>query len=496
MNQSPPPSAAAAIGRGSACVLHLEIRLQDGTLALSTRGETPLRLTLGDGTLTPGLEDLLVGLNAGQRVRLLAHGNDLYGTHDPEAIHWLPLADFPPGQAMAPGLVVAFGTPGGHELAGLVLEVAEQQVRVDLNHPLSGRPLNIEIEILAVTPAALPSAAEGPGPMLASDLCSPPMNILIANPRGFCAGVDRAIDIVERAIDLFGAPIYVRHEVVHNRFVVEDLRRRGAVFVEDLDQVPDGATVIFSAHGVAQQVREEAAGRNLRVFDATCPLVTKVHLEVARHCKDGLEVVLIGHRGHPEVEGTMGQCRAEASDGAATGPAQGSGRVRLVETIADVATLEVRNPERLAYVTQTTLSMDDTRAIVAALRQRFPAIQGPKKSDICYATQNRQDAVKDLAARSDLVLVVGSANSSNSNRLRELAEREGCRAYLIDGPGDIRREWLAGSPRIGLTAGASAPEILVAQVTERLREWGAEQVEEQAGVREQVVFALPRDLVG
>ena len=314
------------------------------------------------------------------------------------------------------------------------------------------------------------------------------MNILIANPRGFCAGVDRAIDIVERAIEIFGAPIYVRHEVVHNRFVVEDLRRRGAVFVEELDQVPDGATVIFSAHGVAQQVREEAAGRHLRVFDATCPLVTKVHLEVARHCKNGLEVILIGHRGHPEVEGTMGQCRS--------GEGTGAGRVRLVETIDDVATLEVRDPEQLAYVTQTTLSIDDTRTIVAALCRRFPAIQGPKKSDICYATQNRQDAVKDLAARCDLVLVVGSANSSNSNRLRELAEREGCQAHLIDGPEDIRQEWLADAPRIGLTAGASAPEVLVAQVIDRLKAWGVGQVEEQTGVREQVVFALPRELAG
>ena len=312
------------------------------------------------------------------------------------------------------------------------------------------------------------------------------MNILIANPRGFCAGVDRAIDIVERAIDLFGAPIYVRHEVVHNRFVVEDLRQRGAVFVDELDQVPDGATVIFSAHGVSRQVREEAAGRNLRVFDATCPLVTKVHLEVARHCKAGHQVILIGHRGHPEVEGTMGQCRG--------GAAAGAGQVRLVETMADVAALDVRDPERLAYVTQTTLSMDDTQAIVAALRERFPAILGPKKSDICYATQNRQDAVKALAERCDLVLVVGSANSSNSNRLRELAERQGCRAYLIDGPDDIRREWLADAPRIGLTAGASAPEVLVERVVERLRAWGAWDVEEQAGVREQVVFALPREL--
>ena len=311
------------------------------------------------------------------------------------------------------------------------------------------------------------------------------MRIRLANPRGFCAGVDRAIDIVERAIDLFGAPIYVRHEVVHNRFVVENLRQRGAVFVEELGQVPDGSTVIFSAHGVAQQVRAEAAGRDLRVFDATCPLVTKVHLEVARHCKNGQEVVLIGHRGHPEVEGTMGQCRGEAS---------GAGRVKLVETLADVAALKVQDPERLAYVTQTTLSVDDTQAIVAALRERFPDIVGPKKNDICYATQNRQDAVKALAERCDLVLVVGSANSSNSNRLRELAERQGCHAKLIDGPDDIRREWLEQSPRIGLTAGASAPEVLVEQVIERLRAWGAGEVEEQSGVREQVVFALPKEL--
>ncbi len=311
------------------------------------------------------------------------------------------------------------------------------------------------------------------------------MNIVIANPRGFCAGVDRAIDIVERAIELFGSPIYVRHEVVHNRFVVENLRKRGAVFVEELDQVPDGSTVIFSAHGVAQQVRAEAAGRNLRVFDATCPLVTKVHLEVARHCKNGQEAILIGHRGHPEVEGTMGQCRGDAS---------GTGRVKLVETLADVADLEVQDPEHLAYVTQTTLSMDDTQAIVTALRERFPAIVGPRKSDICYATQNRQDAVKALAERCDLVLVVGSANSSNSNRLRELAERQGCHSHLIDGPDDIRREWLQQSPRIGLTAGASAPEVLVEQVIERLRAWGAGEVEEQSGVREQVVFALPKEL--
>jgi 4-hydroxy-3-methylbut-2-enyl diphosphate reductase len=308
------------------------------------------------------------------------------------------------------------------------------------------------------------------------------MDILLANPRGFCAGVDRAIEIVERVLDLYGAPIYVRHEVVHNRFVVDSLKRRGAIFVDELDQVPAGATVIFSAHGVAQQVREEAQGRKLRVFDATCPLVTKVHLEVARHCRSGYEVVLIGHRGHPEVEGTMGQCRADG------------GLIYLVESVTDVAGLPVREPEHLAYVTQTTLSVDDTAEIIGALRDRFPRIQGPKRSDICYATQNRQDAVKALADRCDLMLVVGSPNSSNSNRLRELAVKRGCPAYLIDGPDDIRREWLERAPRVGLTAGASAPEVLVAQVIDRLRAWGAESVEEQSGIREQVVFALPREL--
>jgi 4-hydroxy-3-methylbut-2-enyl diphosphate reductase len=309
------------------------------------------------------------------------------------------------------------------------------------------------------------------------------MDILLANPRGFCAGVDRAIEIVERVLELYGTPIYVRHEVVHNRFVVDSLKRRGAVFVDDLDQVPEGGTVIFSAHGVAQRVREEAAARNLRVFDATCPLVTKVHLEVARHCRNGFEVVLIGHRGHPEVEGTMGQCR------------EGSGHIHLVESVDDVGLLPVRDPSRIAYVTQTTLSVDDTEAIIDALRTRFPAIQGPKKSDICYATQNRQDAVKDLAQRCGLVLVVGSPNSSNSNRLREIAEKQGAAAYLIDGPEDIRRKWLESAPRVGLTAGASAPEVLVAQVISRLEEWGAGAVEEQSGIREQVVFALPRELV-
>jgi len=308
-------------------------------------------------------------------------------------------------------------------------------------------------------------------------------HIHLANPRGFCAGVDRAIGIVERALDRFGAPIYVRHEVVHNRFVVDNLRQRGAVFVEELDEVPDGATVIFSAHGVAQAVREQAARRGLKVFDATCPLVTKVHTEVSRHARAGCEVILIGHAGHPEVEGSMGQYDERAG-----------GRMYLVETVEDVQALTVHHPDELAYVTQTTLSVDDTARIVAALRERFPAIEGPRKDDICYATQNRQDAVKDLSRNCELLLVVGSRNSSNSNRLRELAEKEGAPAYLIDGPEDIDPQWLVGKTAIGVTAGASAPEVLVEQVIARLRELGATALTESAGREENVVFALPREL--
>ncbi len=305
------------------------------------------------------------------------------------------------------------------------------------------------------------------------------MQVLLANPRGFCAGVDRAIEIVEQALHLFGAPIYVRHEVVHNRFVVDDLRAKGAIFVNELDAVPDGATVIFSAHGVSRAVREEAGQRGLRIFDATCPLVTKVHTEVARLREQGVECILIGHAGHPEVEGTMGQ----ADDG-----------IYLVERVEDVAALKVWNPDNLAYVTQTTLSMDDTARIVEVLRARFPAIRSPKKDDICYATQNRQDAVKRLAQRVEVMLVVGSSNSSNSNRLREVAAAQGIRAYMIDGPGDIRREWLEGTGKVGLTAGASAPEVLVQQVIARLREMGADVVEECAGKSEGIYFSLPKSL--
>jgi 4-hydroxy-3-methylbut-2-enyl diphosphate reductase len=310
------------------------------------------------------------------------------------------------------------------------------------------------------------------------------MDIVLANPRGFCAGVDRAIEIVKRAIETLGAPIYVRHEVVHNRFVVEDLRQRGAVFVEELDEVPTGATVIFSAHGVSQAVRTEAAQRGLKVFDATCPLVTKVHIEVARHCRAGRDVVLIGHEGHPEVEGTMGQWLGEG----------GSGHIYLVEDVADVAALEVSQPGSLAYTTQTTLSVDETRDVIAALRDKYPLIQGPKHDDICYATQNRQDAVRELAADCDLVLVVGSVNSSNSNRLRELAEKQGASAHLIDGAEFIDPAWLAGKSRIGVTAGASAPEVLVQGVIARLQELGGGSVRELHGEPEDMVFALPKEL--
>ena len=309
------------------------------------------------------------------------------------------------------------------------------------------------------------------------------MEVLLANPRGFCAGVDRAIEIVERALEVFGAPIYVRHEVVHNRFVVDGLRQRGAVFVDELDEVPNGSTVIFSAHGVSQAVRNEAQRRELRVFDATCPLVTKVHMEVARHCKADRDVVLIGHAGHPEVEGTLGQW---SQSGAA-------GEIYLVETPEDVARLVPKNPLNMAYVTQTTLSVDDTKAVIEALRTHFPAVLGPRHDDICYATQNRQDAVRELGQRCDLVLVVGSINSSNSNRLRELAEKQGVPAFLIDDAADIRADWLDGKLRIGVTAGASAPEQLVRGVVDRLTQSGGT-VTELAGEPEGVTFALPKEL--
>lgn len=317
---------------------------------------------------------------------------------------------------------------------------------------------------------------------MSNDLIVSSLGVKLANPRGFCAGVDRAIDIVNRALEIFGSPIYVRHEVVHNKFVVDDLHQRGAVFVDELDEVPDDAIVIFSAHGVSQAVREEAKNRGLKVFDATCPLVTKVHMEVAKFSNEGKECVLIGHKGHPEVEGTMGQYYSE------------EGGIYLVEDEAQVEELKVQSPEQLAYVTQTTLSMDDTAKVIDALRKKFPCIEGPRKDDICYATQNRQDAVKVLARDCDLVLVVGSPNSSNSNRLRELAERMGASAYLVDHAEDLQAQWFGGKKNIGVTAGASAPEILVQQVINRITELGGVAPVELDGVEENITFSLPKEL--
>ncbi len=311
------------------------------------------------------------------------------------------------------------------------------------------------------------------------------MEIVLANPRGFCAGVDRAIEIVERALNIFGPPVYVRHEVVHNKYVVNGLAEKGAIFVDELNEVPDDAIVIFSAHGVAKVVRREADARGLKVFDATCPLVTKVHMEVAKYQREGRECILIGHAGHPEVEGTLGQYEAGAKN---------SGRMYLVESPDDVEQLEVNSPENLAYVTQTTLSMDDTAAVIDALRAKFPKITGPKKADICYATQNRQDAVRSLAPECDAFVVVGSTTSSNSNRLRELADNLGTKAYLVDNADDLDPAWFEGVDRVGLTAGASAPEVLVQDVLVRLREWGGVQARELEGKRERVVFSLPKGL--
>ena len=309
------------------------------------------------------------------------------------------------------------------------------------------------------------------------------MQIYLANPRGFCAGVDRAIAIVNEALTRFEPPIYVRHEVVHNKFVVSDLANRGAVFVEELHEVPDGSIVIFSAHGVSKAVEDEAQRRDLTVFDATCPLVTKVHIEVAKFARENMDAVLIGHQGHPEVEGTMGRFSP-----------QYGGEIYLVENEEDVAKLEVSNPDRLAFVTQTTLSMDDTAKVIDALRSKFPNIQGPRKDDICYATQNRQDAVKDLAQRCQVVLVVGSPNSSNSNRLRELAERMNCKAYLIDNAGEMKKEWFEGVEAVGVTAGASAPEILIQEVLNQLQDWGGDIPDELKGIEENVTFSLPKEL--
>ena len=330
--------------------------------------------------------------------------------------------------------------------------------------------------------------------MLDLDLNKPAVDVLLANPRGFCAGVDRAIIIVEQALEKFGAPIYVRHEVVHNKFVVDELRNKGAVFVEELDEIPTGSTVIFSAHGVSKAIRAEADARGLIAFDATCPLVTKVHIEVAKMRAANMEIVMIGHKGHPEVEGTMGQSEKAQSEPDEPDDDQLSNGMYLVETPEDVATLKVKNPLKVAFVTQTTLSMDDAALVISALREKFPAIQAPKSDDICYATQNRQDAVKIMAKDCDLVIVVGSPNSSNSNRLREVAENQGVEAYMVDNASFLKAEWLVGKNKIGVSAGASAPEVLVQEVIAKLQQLGANQVQELQGVIESVVFQLPKNL--
>ncbi len=330
--------------------------------------------------------------------------------------------------------------------------------------------------------------------MLDLDLNKPAVDVLLANPRGFCAGVDRAIIIVEQALEKFGAPIYVRHEVVHNKFVVDELRNKGAVFVEELDEIPTGSTVIFSAHGVSKAIRAEADARGLIAFDATCPLVTKVHIEVAKMRAANMEIVMIGHKGHPEVEGTMGQSEGGQSEADETDDHHGATGMHLVETPEDVALLNVKNPFKVAFVTQTTLSIDDAALVIKALRAKFPSIQAPKSDDICYATQNRQDAVKIMARDCDLVIIVGSPNSSNSNRLREVAENQGVEAYMVDNASFLKAEWLVGKNKIGVSAGASAPEVLVQEVIAKLQQLGANQVQELQGVIESVVFQLPKNL--
>lgn len=454
---------------GSIVTMHFSLSLTDGSEAISTFGEEPAHFQMGDGTLMPTLEMVIFGLKQGDKHERILNELESFGPRDSKLVSELPLSDFPDDLQPEPGQIISFSADDGAEAPGEIQSVEDGIVTVDFNHPLAGRDVIFKVEILEVQ--------NGGGNV----------KILLANPRGFCAGVDRAIEIVEKALDLLKPPIYVRHEVVHNRFVVNGLKQRGAVFVDELDDVPDNGTVIFSAHGVAKEVQEEAKRRGLQVFDATCPLVTKVHMEVARHCKQGDTVILIGHRGHPEVEGTMGQYLCNNDDNKV-------GSMLLVETAEDVAQLQVKDPDKLAYVTQTTLSMDDTKTVIEALKERFPNINGPKKDDICYATQNRQNAVRKLASSCDLVLVVGSPNSSNSNRLRELAEKEGVNAYLIDGPEDIREEWLNGVESVGITAGASAPEVLVDNVIAHLGTLTQTVVETIDGMREDVTFVLPKNM--
>ena len=460
------------IGPGTEVTLNFQLSLPDGQLIDQT-GASGATFKFADGSLLPGFEQALVGLFAGDQTLVTLSSDQGFGAVNEDNIHWMKRSDFARELLLEEGLVVSFQGPEG-ELPGIIKQVREEVVEVDFNHPLAGREIVFEADIIEVVQVTSE---------IAKGMSIEPFTIRLASPRGFCAGVDRAIAIVERALDQFGAPIYVRHEVVHNKHVVETLTQRGAVFVEEIDEIPAGSTCIFSAHGVSKAVEKAAEDKGLHVFDATCPLVTKVHMEVAKAAKENLDVILIGHEGHPEVEGTLGQMPSDASS-----------RALLIESPEDVDALTGVDPDRLQFVTQTTLSVDDTEEVISALRKRFPDINGPRKDDICYATQNEQDAVKALAKESELILVVGSKNSSNSNRLRELAERLGARAFLIDHADEVEKDWLRGIKKVGVTSGASAPEVLVQAVIHRLEEAGGQFQGEIKVAEEMVEFSLPKAL--
>lgn len=454
-----------SVQSNSAVLVHFTLKLDDGSTAESTRNNgKPALFRLGDTSLSEGLEQHLLGLKEGDKTTFSLEPDAAFGVPSPDLIQYFSRREFIDAGEPEVGAIMLFTAMDGSEMPGVIREVNGDSITVDFNHPLAGRTVHFDVEVLEIDPAL-----EGK------------MQILLANPRGFCAGVDRAISIVENALTLYGAPIYVRHEVVHNRYVVDSLRQRGAIFIEQISEVPDGAILIFSAHGVSQAVRNEAKSRDLTVFDATCPLVTKVHMEVARASRRGEESILIGHAGHPEVEGTMGQY---------SNP-QG---MYLVESPDDVWTLDVKNDAKLSFMTQTTLSVDDTSDVIDALRERFPKIVGPRKDDICYATTNRQEAVRALAGQADVVLVVGSKNSSNSNRLAELAQRMGKAAYLIDDATDIQEAWVKEADCVGVTAGASAPDILVQNVISRLQELGGGEAVPLEGREENIVFEVPKEL--
>lgn len=455
-----------SVQSNSAVLVHFTLKLDDGSTAESTRNNgKPALFRLGDTSLSEGLEQHLLGLKEGDKTTFSLEPDAAFGVPSPDLIQYFSRREFIDAGEPSIGAIMLFTAMDGSEMPGVIREVNGDSITVDFNHPLAGRTVHFDVEVLEIDPAL-----EGK------------MQILLANPRGFCAGVDRAISIVENALTLYGAPIYVRHEVVHNRYVVDSLRQRGAIFIEQISEVPDGAILIFSAHGVSQAVRNEAKSRDLTVFDATCPLVTKVHMEVARASRRGEESILIGHAGHPEVEGTMGQY------------SNPQGGMYLVESPDDVWTLDVKNDAKLSFMTQTTLSVDDTSDVIDALRERFPKIVGPRKDDICYATTNRQEAVRALAGQADVVLVVGSKNSSNSNRLAELAQRMGKAAYLIDDATDIQEAWVKEAQCVGVTAGASAPDILVQNVITRLQELGGGEAVPLEGREENIVFEVPKEL--